>query len=61
MPNNQVDVPELDRGESTTAPPLLLKLVCDLEVLGDELLIAEETMRQPVWMYQDPPAEDCVA
>ena len=37
MPNNQVNVSELSRGESTTAPLLLLRLVRDLEVLGDEL------------------------
>jgi hypothetical protein len=57
MPNNQVNVTELNRGESTTAPLLLLRLVRDLEVLGDELWTAEETMGQPVWTYQDPLAE----
>ena len=57
MPNNQVNVTELNRGESTTAPLLLLRLVRDLEVLGDELWIAEETIGQPVWTYQDPLAE----
>jgi hypothetical protein len=57
MPNNQVNVTELNRGESATAPLLLLRLVRDLEVLGDELWIAEETMGQPVWTYQDPLAE----
>ena len=29
----------------------------DLEVFGDELLAAEETIGQPVWTYQDPLAE----
>ena len=57
MPNNQVNVTELNHGESTTAPLLLLRLVRDLEVLGDELWTAEETMGQPVWTYQDPLAE----
>ena len=57
MPNNQVNVTELNRGDSATAPLLLLRLVRDLEVLGDELWIAEETMGQPVWTYQDPLAE----
>ena len=57
MPNNQVNVTELNRGESTMAPLLLLRLVRDLEVLGDELWIAEETIGQPVWTYQDPLAE----
>jgi hypothetical protein len=54
MPNNQVNATELNRGESATAPLLLLRLVRDLEVLGDELWIAEETLGQPVWTYQDP-------
>ena len=57
MPNNQVNVTELNGGESTTAPLLLLRLVRDLEVLGDELWTAEETIGQPVWTYQDPLAE----
>ena len=57
MPNNQVSVTELNRGESTTAPLLLLRLVRDLEVLGEELWTAEESMRQPVWTCQDPLAE----
>jgi len=57
MPNNQVNVTELNRGESTTAPLLLLKLVRDLEVLGDELWAAEEAIGQPVSTYQDPLAE----
>ena len=57
MPNNQVNVTELNRGESTTAPLLLLRLVRDLEVLGDELWIAEEAIGQPVWTYQVPLAE----
>jgi hypothetical protein len=57
MPNNQVNATELNRGEFTTAPLLLLKLVRDLEVLGDELWTAEETIGQPVSTYQDPLAE----
>jgi hypothetical protein len=57
MPNNQVNVTELNGGESATAPLLLLRLVRDLEVLGDELWTAEETIGQPVWTYQDPLAE----
>jgi len=57
MPNNQVNVTELNRGESTTAPLLLLRLVRDLEVLGDELWTAEEAIGQPVSTYQDPLAE----
>ena len=57
MPNNQASVTELNRGQSTTAPLLLLRLVRDLEVLGDEPWTAEESMRQPVWTYQDPLAE----
>ena len=57
MPNNQVNVTELNHGESTTAPLLLLRLVRDLEVLGDELRNAEETIGQPVWTYQEPLVE----
>jgi hypothetical protein len=57
MPNNQVNVTELNHGESTTAPLLLLRLVRDLEVLGDELWTAEEAIGQPVSTYQDPLAE----
>ena len=57
MPNNQVNVSELSRGESTTAPLLLLRLVRDLEVLGDELWTAEQAIGQPVSTYQDPLAE----
>jgi hypothetical protein len=57
MPNNEVNVTELNRAESTTAPLLLLRLVRDLEVLGDQLWTAEEAMGQPVWTYQDPLAE----
>ena len=52
-----MSVTELNRGESATAPLLLLRLVRDLEVLGDELWTAEETIGQPVWTYQDPLAE----
>ena len=57
MPNNQVNVTELNRGESTTAPLRLLGLMRDLEVLGDELRIAEETIGQPASGYQDPLVE----
>ena len=56
MPNNQVNVIELNRAESST-PLHLLRLMRDLEVFGDELLTAEETIGQPVWTYQDPLAE----
>jgi hypothetical protein len=57
MPNNQVNITELNRRESTTAPLRLLRLMRDLEVFGDELRIAEETVGQPVWTYQDPVTE----
>jgi hypothetical protein len=57
MPNNQVNVNELNRGEGATAPLRLLELMRDLEVLGDELRIAEETIGQPVWDNQVPLAE----
>jgi hypothetical protein len=57
MPNNLVNASELSRGESTTAPLLLLRLVRDLEVLGDELWTAEQAIGQPVSTYQDPLAE----
>jgi hypothetical protein len=57
MPNNQVNVIELNRAESSTAPLHLLRLMRDLEVFGDELLTAEETIGQSVWTYQDPLAE----
>ena len=57
MPNNQMNVTELNRGESTTAPLLLLRLLRDLEVFGDELRTAEETTGQPVWTYQEPLTE----
>src|ERR1700752_1517536 len=56
MPNNQVNVIELNRAESST-PLHLLRLMRDLEVFGDELLTAEETIGQSVWTYQDPLAE----
>jgi hypothetical protein len=36
MPNNQVNVTELTRGESTTAPLPLLRLMRDLEVSEEE-------------------------
>ena len=51
MPNNLVNASELSRGESTTAPLLLLRLVRDLEVLGDELWTAEQAIGQPVSTY----------
>src|SRR6516164_5175186 len=57
MLNNQANATELNRGESMTAPLLLLRLMRDLEVLGNELWTAEETMGQSVWTYQDPLAE----
>lgn len=57
MPNNQVNVTEFNRSDSTTAPLRLLGLMRDLEVFGDELRIAEETVGQPVWTYQDPLTE----
>jgi hypothetical protein len=57
MPNNQVNVTELNLAESKTAPLRLLMLMRDLEVFGDELRIAEETVGQPVWTYQDPVTE----
>ena len=56
MPNNQVNVTELNLA-SKTAPLRLLMLMRDLEVFGDELRIAEETVGQPVWIYQDPVTE----
>jgi hypothetical protein len=57
MPNNQVNITELNRRESTTAPLRLLRLMRDVEIFGDELRIAEETVGQPVWTYQDPLTE----
>ena len=42
MPNNQVNVIELNGAEFNTAPLHLLRLMRDLEVLGDELWTAEE-------------------
>jgi hypothetical protein len=57
MPNNQMNVTEASRGESTTAPLLLLRLMRDLEVLANELWTAEETTGQPVSTYRDPLAE----
>jgi hypothetical protein len=47
MPNNQVNVTELTRGESTMAPLLLLRLMRDLEVLEEELRTAQDTKGQP--------------
>jgi hypothetical protein len=44
MPNNQMNVTDFNRDEFTTAPILLLRLLRDLEVLGDELRNAEETI-----------------
>ena len=57
MPNNQVNVAELNRRDSSSAPLRLLRLMRDLEVFADELCTAEETIGQPVWTYQDPLAE----
>jgi hypothetical protein len=57
MPNNQMNVTDFNRDEFTTAPILLLRLLRDLEVLGDELRNAEETIGQPVWTYQEPLVE----
>jgi hypothetical protein len=57
MPNNQMNVTEASRGEPTTAPLLLLRLMRDLEVLANELWTAEETIGQPVSTYRDPLAE----
>ena len=56
MPNNQVNITDLNSGDSTTAPLLLLRLMRDLEVLGDELWIAEEAIGKTVWT-QDPIVE----
>ena len=56
MPNNQVNITDLNSGDFTTAPLLLLRLMRDLEVLGDELWIAEEAIGKTVWT-QDPIVE----
>ena len=58
MPNNQVNVAELNRRDASSA----LHRVCsglwrDLEVFAGELCNAEETIGQPVWTYQDPLVE----
>src|ERR1700751_4402559 len=57
MPNNQVNVTETNRGKSTTAPLLLLRLMLDLEVLANELWTAEEETGQLISTYRDPLAE----
>jgi hypothetical protein len=57
MPNNQVNVAELNRRDASSAPLRLLRLMRDLEVFADELCNAEETIEQPVWTYQDPLVE----
>jgi hypothetical protein len=57
MLNNQLNVTELNSGECATAPLLLLRLVRDVEVLGHELLTAEEALGQPVSTCQDPLAK----
>ena len=57
MPNNQVNVAELNRRDASSAPLRLLRLMRDLEVFADELCNAEETIGQPVWTYQDPLVE----
>jgi hypothetical protein len=53
MPDNQVNVAELNRRDSSSAPLRLLRLMRDLEVFADVLCTAEETIGQPVWTYQD--------
>ena len=53
MPNNQMNIIDLNSGDSTMAPLLLLRLMRDLEVLGNELWIAEEVIGKTVWT-QDP-------
>ena len=55
MPNNQVNVAELNRRDVSSAPLRLLRLMRDLEVFADVLI--EETIGQSVWTYQDPLAE----
>jgi hypothetical protein len=57
MPNNQVNVAELNRRDASSAPLRLLRLMRDLEVFADELCNTEETIGQPVWTYQDPLVE----
>jgi hypothetical protein len=57
MPNNQVNLTDLNREEFTTAPLLLLRLMRNLEVLGDQLWIAEEAIGRPVSTYQEPLTE----
>ena len=57
MPNNQVNVTDTNRGNSTTAPLLLLTLMRELEVLANELWSVEETTGQPISTYRDPLAE----
>ena len=57
MPNNQMNVTELNGVEPTTAPLGLLRLLRDLEGFVYELRTAEETIGQPVWTYRDPLAE----
>ena len=56
MPNDQMNIADLNSGDSTTAPLLLLRLMRDLEVLGNELWIAEEAIGKTVWT-QDPIVE----
>jgi hypothetical protein len=51
MPNNHENVTELNRSESTTVTLRLLELMRDLEILGAELLVADEAIGQT---YQDP-------
>jgi hypothetical protein len=51
MPNNHENATELNRSESTTVTLRLLELMRDLEILGAELLVADEAIRQT---YQDP-------
>jgi hypothetical protein len=56
MPNNQLNITDLNSGDSTTAPLLLLRLMRNLEVLGEELWIAEEAIGKTAWT-QDPIVE----
>jgi hypothetical protein len=54
---NQMNVTELNPGNLTIAPLLLLKLIRDLALLEEELRTAEDTIGQPVSSYQVPLAE----
>jgi hypothetical protein len=52
-----MNVTELNPGNLTIAPLLLLKLIRDLALLEEELRTAEDTIGQPVSSYQVPLAE----